>query len=561
MANFEQNAGRSRAHKIRFASIPPCVQLVALAAILSLGTSARGQNAYLQHNLVSDLAGQADHTDTNLVNPWGITASATSPFWVSDNHSGFSTLYNSTGGVLSLVVTIPPPAGGQPPAAPTGIIFNGDSKSFLVGTNQPARFIFATEDGTISGWNSGSNAVLQVDNSASGTVYKGLALASSGGSNFLYATDFHNGRIDVFDSSFKTVSMPGGFADSGIPAGFAPFGIQNVGGNLYVTYAKQDSDKHDDVGGAGNGYINVFSPTGQMLSRFSSQGPLNSPWGIAQAPAGFGQFSGALLIGNFGDGLINAFDATNGAALGHLNDTNGTPIAILGLWGLRFGNGGQGGDPFKLYFTAGIPGGGAVEDHGLFGSISVASTISLSVSGHTTNSLTLSWSGGTPPFLVQRKMSVTDTNWFDVMTTTNQTAVVARDASSSIYRLTDHATNTVAPFTVWMSGASEVPAVASSGNGSGTLTLIGNELSWNVSYSGLTSSAILAHIHGRASTSQNATVLFPIGNPTGTSGTLTGMQVLTVSQLDDVVDGMSYANVHTTTNQGGEIRGQVMPAD
>jgi uncharacterized protein (TIGR03118 family) len=411
-----------------------------LTGVLPAGV--RGQNAYRQHNLVSDLPGKADRTDPNLVNPWGIATSATSPFWLSDNHAGFSTLYNSTGGVVSLVVTIPPPAAGQSPAAPTGIVFNGNPKSFLIGTNrQPARFIFSTEDGTISAWNSGTNALLEVDNSVSNAIYKGLAIAAVGGSNLLFATDFHNGKLDVFDSAFQPVTLPGAFVDPTLPAGYAPFNVQNLGGALYVTYAKPDENKEDDVSGPGHGYVNVFDTSGQFIKRFTSGGPLNSPWGLAIAPSGFGQFSGALLIGNFGDGMINAFDPETGTALGYFQDENGQPLVIEGLWGLKFGNGGQGGDPFKLYFSAGISGGGNIEDHGLFGSIEVASTINVAGSQASGTTLNLQWTGGAPPYLVQRKTSFADTNWFDVLTTTNQSVRVPRDAATAFYRVADHASN------------------------------------------------------------------------------------------------------------------------
>jgi uncharacterized protein (TIGR03118 family) len=396
-------------------------------------------STYVQHNLVSDLPGLADVTDTNLVNPWGIATSASSPFWISENHSGLSTLYNSTGGVVSLVVTIPPPANGQSPAAPTGIVFNGNTNDFLVASNQPAHFIFATEDGTISGWNGGAHAVLKIDNSSSNAVYKGLALATNSTNTFLYAADFHNSRVDVFDSAFQPVSLPGAFTDSSLPAGYAPFGIHSIGGSLYVTYALQDSDAHDDVAGAGHGFVNVFDATGTMLKRLVSQAALNSPWGLAKAPLGFGSFSQALLIGNFGDGMINAFDPASGVFLGHLNDTNGTALSIQGLWGLKFGNGGQGGESLKLYFTAGIPGGGSVEDHGLFGSIAAVSDISLSLSAVSSNSVTLVWSAGIPPFLVQKKTSLSDQNWTNALTTTNTTALVPTDSSTAFYRVLDHA--------------------------------------------------------------------------------------------------------------------------
>ncbi len=338
----------------------------------ALGTAGfvHAQNAYVQHNLVSDLPGLADNTDTNLLNPWGIAFSPSGPFWVCANHSGLSTVYNSTGAVQSLVVTIPPPAGGTPPAAPTGIVFNNTS-SFIVATNA-AKFIFATEDGTLSAWASGTDAVLKVDNSLSGAIYKGLALGSASGSNYLYATDFHNGRVDVFDGTFHPVVWPGAFTDTNLPPGYAPFGIETIGTNVFVTYAKQDANAEDDVPGPGNGYVDVYDTRGNFVKRFASNGALDSPWGMALAPANFGIFANQLLIGNFGDGTINAFDPASGLLVGTLKDTNGAPMAIEGLWGLKFGNGGNGGATNVLYFTAGIAAGGALEDHGLFGSLAVA---------------------------------------------------------------------------------------------------------------------------------------------------------------------------------------------
>ncbi|HMJ04822.1 MAG TPA: TIGR03118 family protein, partial [Chthoniobacterales bacterium] len=214
-------------------------------------------------------------------------------------------------------------------------------------------------------------ATIQADHSAAGTIYKGLALGNNGTGNFLYAADFHHATIDAFDGTFATANLPGSFADPTIPAGFAPFNVQNVGGVLYVTYALQDANGEDDVPGAGNGFINKFDLNGNLLGRFASQGTLNSPWGIALAPDGFGDFAGDLLVGNFGDGRINAFDPVTGDFVGQVKDGSGSPIEIEGLWGLHFGNGGNGGDPHTLYFAAGIAGQGAIEDHGLFGSISV----------------------------------------------------------------------------------------------------------------------------------------------------------------------------------------------
>jgi uncharacterized protein (TIGR03118 family) len=346
----------------------------ALAASVWIAPACFAAGVYQQNNLVSDLPGMAAHIDSHLVNPWGIASSANSPFWVADNHTGVSTLYDGNGTLqptaLPLVVTVPP-APGSMVGSPDGIVFNGTS-DFEVSRGSPAHFIFATEDGTISGWASGTTAAIKADNSAPGAVYKGLAIGNNGTANFLYATNFHANAVNVFDHNYVPVMLAGSFSDPTIPMGFAPFNIQNISGVLYVTYALQDAARHDDVPGPGNGFINKFDLNGNSLGRFASHGTLNSPWGMALAPTGFGEFGGDLLIGNFGDGRINAFDPVTGAFRGQLTNGSGNPITIKGLWGLRFGNGGSGGDPNTLYFAAGIPGpGGRVEDHGLFGSISV----------------------------------------------------------------------------------------------------------------------------------------------------------------------------------------------
>jgi uncharacterized protein (TIGR03118 family) len=324
--------------------------------------------AYLETNLVSNLSGVALNTDKNLVNPWGIVASASGPFWVADNGAGVSTLYNGSGTPQSLVVTIPPPAGGTPPAAPTGIVLNSttDFKVTSGGKTGAAVFLFATEDGTISGWSpsvNSTNAILAVDNSASGAVYKGLALGSNSSGNLLFATNFNAGTVDTFDKNFNKVNLP--FKDSTIPTGFAPFGIRNIGGQLYVTYAEQNDEKHDDVAGPGNGFIDVFDTSGNLVRRLVSNGALNSPWGLAVAPSNFGTFSNDLIVGNFGDGLIDAYNPTTGAFIGQVTDTSGNAVHIDGLWGLSFGNGGSAGATNTLFFTAGING----ERDGLFGSL------------------------------------------------------------------------------------------------------------------------------------------------------------------------------------------------
>jgi uncharacterized protein (TIGR03118 family) len=344
--------------------IPEPVAAIFIVLALSWAHSALAQG-YTATRLVSDIPGVAQFTDPNLVNPWGMAYSATGPWWLSDNHSGAATLYNGLGQAQPLVVTVPPPVGGNPPASPTGQVFNG-------GTGFGAeRFIFATEDGTVSGWKGtyGATAQLHVDNSAGAAVYKGLAIGNNGAGDYLYAANFNSGVVDVFDSSYNPASLPGAFIDPSLPSGFAPFNIQNLGGMLYVTYAQQDPTGHDDVAGPGHGYLNRFDLNGNLLQRLVTGGDLNSPWGLAYAPSSFGQFGNDLLVGNFGDGRINAFDPVSLSFLGALPDAQGNPLQIDGLWGLAFGNGGQAGPTNSLYFSAGIPGDGRLEDHGLFGKI------------------------------------------------------------------------------------------------------------------------------------------------------------------------------------------------
>ena len=326
---------------------------------------------YLQDNLVSDLTTQTEHTDAKLVNPWGVSFPPTGPFWISDNATGLATLYNGTGHAFPLnspiVVTIPPPRNGTGPAAPTGQVFHA-GPGFEVQPGKPASFIFATEDGTISAWNpaaDATHALLMVDNSASKAIYKGLALVTSNGVSRLYATNFFAGTIDMFDSNFAPVALPTAFQDPRIPSGYAPFNIESIGGNLWVTFAKQDDTKENDVAGPGNGFISVFDFNGSLVQHFADQGPLNAPWGMAMAPARFGAFSGDLLVGNFGDGMINAFDPLTGQFLGSLFAASGAPLQIDGLWTLVFGNGATGGDTDQLYFTAGPN----MEKDGLFGAI------------------------------------------------------------------------------------------------------------------------------------------------------------------------------------------------
>ncbi len=534
-------------------SVLRCFLIPCLLGAATLAHVTQGQNAYIQHNLVANLDGVADFTDTKLLNPWGIAFSATSPFWIADNHSGFSTLYNSAGAPQSIIVTIPPPNGAPPTGAPTGVVFNGTT-GFQVGSNAPARFIFATEDGTIAGWNAGTNSVIKVDNSVTGAVYKGLAIATQGGITHLYAADFHNGKIDAFDTNFSPATLTGSFADSSIPAGYAPFNIQQIGGQLYVTYAQQDSDAHDDVAGPGHGYVNVFDANGNLLKRVASAGVLNSPWGIASAPTGFGPFGGALLVGNFGDGQINAFDPGTGAPLGALADANGSPIVVPGLWALAFGNGGNGGDPHTLYFTAGPNG----EADGLFGSFTPVYPTFTSVKDKGL-AAALSWVGGAGPFLVQKKASLSDSNWLDVMTTQNRSTPVAKDTPEGFLRVQSATTRTVLPFTVLLSGAAQVPPVDTTGSGIGTLTLNGTNLSYQITFSDLSAPATAGHIHAPASAITNANVAIPFSFAPGTSGMISGSTTVTPDQFAAIVGGLAYVNIHTTNHPGGEIRGQIVP--
>lgn len=358
----------------------PKTPLLALClfSLVTFPGSLGAANAYLVRYLVSDIPGLADQTDPGLVGAWGISESATSPFWVSDAGSGLSTLYNSTGSVIPLVVTIPPGASGGSQGIPTGTVYNG-TPGFTVGTGQPALFIFDTFDGTISGWNPQANmahAIIKVDNSSMGAVYTGLAIGTSNSNTYLYAANFHAGTIEIYDSNYAPVSMPSAFKDPMLPAGFAPFNIQSLAGKLYVAYAMQNSTKNFAVVGAGNGYVDVYDTAGNMLQRLISGGQLNSPWGLAIAPAGFGDFAGDLLVGNFGDGTINVFNPTTGAHMAGLNDVIGSPVVIPNLWALQPGNGGSGGDLNAVYFTAGIPGPDN-GTHGLFGRLQAAPTTSV----------------------------------------------------------------------------------------------------------------------------------------------------------------------------------------
>ncbi len=343
--------------------------------ITDAGGSTVTASATNQTNLVSDGFTSAAHKDPNLLNPWGIAFMPGGPFWVADNNQGVLTVYDGSGVNQGLVVTVPvPPGSSAAQSSPTGLVFNGTTDFAIVGG--ASTFLAATEDGTIAAWNAslgslGSvNAVLVVNNSAGGAVYKGLALGSAGGANFLYAANFHAGTVDVFDTHFAAHSFgAGAFTDPNLPGGFAPFGIQNIGGNIFVAYAEQlGPANHDSQPGAGLGFIDVYDSSGHLLQRLVSGGVLNSPWGMTLAPANFGAFSNDLLVGNFGDGRVNAFDPTTGHFLGTLSINTGTALTNGDLWGLTFGNGAAAaGATNQLFFAAGTNS----EADGLFGMMTV----------------------------------------------------------------------------------------------------------------------------------------------------------------------------------------------
>jgi len=323
-------------------------------ALLLAAPAEAGLIAYAQENLASDVPGLAHFTDPNLKNPWGISFPPGGPFWVSNQITGTSTLYNGAGQPLPLVVTIP--GGGNP----TGQVFNG-SNDFALPTGGAARFLFASLSGSITGWNPASGTLAQVAVPGTGTnrpLYQGLAIGNNGAGNFLYAADTLNGKIDVYNGSFALTKLAGSFTDPGLPAGFAPHNIQNIGGTLYVTYERDQ----------GGGVVNAFDLNGNFLRRVSFNaegGPLDDPWGVVIAPASFGAFGNMLLVGNEGDGRISAFNPLTGAFAGQIATLSGTPIENTGLWGLSFGTGGNGTDPNILYFVAGIND----EKDGLFGAI------------------------------------------------------------------------------------------------------------------------------------------------------------------------------------------------
>ena len=356
--------------------------LAVIPAASARADSSGGHVSFTETKLVSDLSSEgAALTDPNLKNPWGLALGPTTPLWVSENNAGLASLYaiNSGGTTASkpgLTVTIP---GGRASTgdgpSPTGQVFNPTS-GFVVTTGSgsgPALFILDSESGQLSAWNpmadpiSGGMSTATLEFSSPTAVYKGLAIATSDNGTFLYLSNFHDARVDVFNSQFQLTQTPGGFTDPGIPDGYAPFGIQSLHGLIYVTYAKQNSLAHDDVAGAGHGFIDIYTTDGFLVKRLASRGALDSPWGLAIAPTSFGRFAGNLLVGNFGNGEINVFDPFSGHNVGQLEDSHNKPITIDGLWGLKVGTATTGGTQTVL-FSAGING----ESDGLLGSINRA---------------------------------------------------------------------------------------------------------------------------------------------------------------------------------------------
>ena len=322
----------------------------------------RAAPAVTQHNLVADRPGRARMTDHSLVNAWGLAHGPNTPLWVSDNGSDVATVYTLGGGPASIGKV--PLTVSIPKGAPTGQVFN-PTKGFVVpGTGQAAAFIFASEAGVISAWNPASNTAAKGVARSSRAVYKGLALVRSPFGPLLLATDFHHGRVDVFNRRFNMLNTPGLFRDRHLPRGYAPFGISAIAGRVIVSYAKQDAAKHDDAKGAGHGFVDEFTSTGAFVRRLVSRGDLNSPWGLVRAPKTFGAWAGQLLVGNFGDGRIHAYRLRNGAELGTLHNRHGHAVVIDGLWGLLRGDPSAGGNN-ALWFSAG-PGD---EAHGLLGTL------------------------------------------------------------------------------------------------------------------------------------------------------------------------------------------------
>jgi uncharacterized protein (TIGR03118 family) len=331
-------------HHRNTAAVPSFIAIILIACAVCTLAAARhvnDDNSYVVTLLASSVPGEAPVTDPKLLNAWGIAASATSPWWVSDNGFDYSTVYTGAGVKAGVEVAVP--------GAPTGIVsYPSTGTQFLLSGGQPARFIWATESGTVLGWRSGTTAEMRYG--APNAIYKGLAIHS----DTLYLSDFGNCAVQTLNGTFASFESAGGFSDDSIPADYCPFGIQAIGDTIFVTYALRGG--LDDVAGVSHGFVNAFDTDGHLMARVAQHGTLNSPWGLAMAPSDFGKFSGCLLVGNFGDGLINAYCENASGEFhprGRLEDRDGGKIHIEGLWGIGFGNGGNSGPVNVLYFAAG----------------------------------------------------------------------------------------------------------------------------------------------------------------------------------------------------------------
>jgi uncharacterized protein (TIGR03118 family) len=372
------NIETRRLNSPRAALCVMCTTLVPAMASAAgtVDTAANNARTYVQTNLVSDGFVPAAHSDAHLVDPWGLVIGPTNPAWVADRGGGVATVFDGKGEPFPiaspLVVTIPKGVKAAAVSGPTGIIITtATAAQFVVtsgGKSAPASFVFATIDGTIAGWAPAvlpTTAVTAVDNSASGAMYTGLAQANNGTATFLYAVDFHGGKVLPFDVNFKAATLTGKFEDPQMLSGFAPFGIQNIGGVLFVTYVPVTELENKGASTPGQGIVDIFDANGNFVRRFAELGPLNAPWGVAQAPSNFGEFSNDILVGNFGGGNILAYDPNTGRFKGELEGSNGKPIMNPGLWTITFGNGLLNQGTNTLFFTAGLDGG----QHGVYGQI------------------------------------------------------------------------------------------------------------------------------------------------------------------------------------------------
>jgi uncharacterized protein (TIGR03118 family) len=579
-------------------------------------------NNYRQTNLVSDLSGFAQVEDPLLVNPWGVAFSPTGPFWVTNEGSHIPFAYSPatlySGDVSGSPFVKIPMNVTLPGYVPTGVVFNGSDDFSITaqdGTTGPARFIFVSITGNILAWKDGmANATFGSPHVFH--AYSGLAIGNNGAGNFLYAAAFRDKKIDVIDKTFATVTLVGNFTDPGIPSDYMPFNIQNLGGKLYVEYAQYDPFRQSAQSGPGKGYISVFDTNGNFLGRLISNGPLNSPWGVAIAPAGFGAFPGALLVGNYGDGRINAFNPTTGAFLGTLNDEAGNPIEIDELLSLNFGNGVSAGDTGTLYFSSGYG------NHGLFGSLKPSSPatttiqfsspdyivnegsnaidITVTRSGDLTVSSTVNYAtfdnyildgtssamlahqgsdyifaGGTLTFAAGEATKTltilipddayTENNEMVNLTLSNPTGAALGSPLLAHLTIVDNDGAAINPpqrvFVAPLNGAQEQPRREVNGRGVGIVTLSTDQTTAKVSlyFAGLTGNATAANIHGPAGFQSNAPVLFPLPNvPASTNGSINNVTIaLTPAQVQQLKAGLFYFNVLTANNPNGEIRGQI----